>query len=342
MENKNKAGLSMYKLKILISALAFFITSAYGHHNWRQIYDINTDIEIVGVINSIEWRNPHIRVNFTVNSGTSEEQIYTTESNSVAALTRMELSPEILAPGTPVRVAGYRSRISESDIFMTHLLLPGNREVEFMLDTKPRWPEAEALVNTTRVLGNLTEPDFSKRPTSIFGVWSTVFYSEGSHRALNNDPIQWTEKGVEKNNESININNPRIDPSCSPKPMPDVMGAPYPIQIIDQGEIIIIHAEEFDSIREVHMNLPHDNAETSSILGYSTGRWIGETLSVATTFGSKSGMQIQETFHLSDDHNRLLYSQVIIDPEMRSMPTINKKWWQYQPGAFVQPYECSY
>ena len=124
--------------------------------------------------------------------------------------------------------------------------------------------------------------------------------------------------------------------------MPEVMGAPYPIQIIDQGDIIIIHAEEFDSIREVQMGIPHNDPGASSILGYSTGKWIGETLSVATTFGSESSMQIQETFYLSDDHSRLLYSQVIIDPEMRSMPTVNKKWWQYQPGAFVQPYECSY
>ena len=332
----------MYKIKILISILVFFISSAHAHHNWRQIYDVNTDIEIVGTISSIEWRNPHIRVSFIVDNGTPEQKIYTTESNSVAALTRMDLTPEILAPGTPVRVAGYRSRTSNNDIFMTHLLLPDNKEVEFMLDTQPRWPEAEALANTSRVLGSVTEPDFSKRPTSIFGVWSTVFYSEGSHRALNNDPIHWTQKGLELNGELNDSINHRADPTCTPNPMPEVMSAPYPIQIIEQGETIIIHAEEFDSIREVKMGVPHNDPGTSNILGYSTGKWIGETLAVSTTFGSESGMQIQETFHLSNDHSRLLYSQVIIDTAMRSMPTVNKKWWQYQPGAFVQPYECSY
>ncbi len=326
---------------LTISAILMLLaTTASAHHNWAATYDVNTDIEIEGVISSIEWRNPHIRVSFTVNGGTSNEKIYTTESNSVASLTRMEVTADLLSVGTPVRVAGYRSRTSDTDIFMNHLLLPSNREVIFLRTADPRWPDAARVGNTARLHGGVVEDDFTKRPTSVFGVWTTVFGGQGSHQALGKDPAQWTEKGKEM--AELAANTP-VDSSCTPKAMPGVMGNPYPIQLIDQGEMVIIHAEEFDSIREVHMGVPHMDPGTADILGYSTGRWIENTLTVTTTFGgSESDMRVLESFSLSGDHNRLLYSQVIVDPEMRVMPTVNKKWWQYQPGAFVQPYECSY
>ena len=65
------------------------VTPAAAHHNWAAIYDVDGDIEIEGIISEIEFRNPHVRMSFTVNQGTPNEKVYTTESNSVASLTRM-------------------------------------------------------------------------------------------------------------------------------------------------------------------------------------------------------------------------------------------------------------
>ena len=69
-----------------INALLLMASHASAHHNWSALYDVESDIEIEGVISSIQWRNPHVRVSFTVNEGTAEEMVYTTESNSVASL----------------------------------------------------------------------------------------------------------------------------------------------------------------------------------------------------------------------------------------------------------------
>ena len=329
----------MKKYLLALGWSMLIATPVMAHHNWSAIFDVDSDIEIEGIISAIVWRNPHIRVSFTVDAGTPNEKIYTTTSNSVSSLTRMGVTEDLLALGTPVRVAGYRSRTSDADIFMNHLLMPGNREIVFLRTAEPRW-DSERVGNTDRLHGRVVEEDFSKRPTSIFGVWTTIFGAEGSHQALGGDPVEWTKKGKEI--ADLAASRP-VDSSCTSKGMPTVMGAPYPIQLIDQGDIIVIHAEEFDSIREVHMTVPHNDPGTSGNLGYATGRWVKDTLTVTTTFGgTDTGMQVHETFHLSDDHNRLQYSQVIIDPEMRLTPTVNEKWWQYQPGAFVQPYECSY
>ena len=304
-----------------------------AHHNWRAFYDVDSDIEIEGEVHAIQWRNPHVRVSFVVDRGTPDETIYTTESNSVAALARMNVTEDVLAVGTRVRVAGYRSRTSDTDIFMNHLLLPDNREVIFLRTAEPRWPDASRVGDTDRAHGRVVEDDFSRRPTSIFAVWTTIFGAKGSHMALSFPSGEF----------AIDYPTQRGSGTCTPKNLWEAMGAPYPIQLIDKGDTVIIHAEEYDTVREVHMNIPHEDPGTNTNdLGYSTGRMDNGRLYVTTTFaGSNSSIQFYETFLLSADHNRLLYTSTLVDPESGNAPTVNSKWWQYQPGATVQPYDCT-
>ena len=318
---------------LIASSLLLMASHAASHHNWSAIYDVDSDMEIEGVISSIQWRNPHVRVSFTVDEGTADEKVYTTESNSVASLTRMNVTEDVLAVGTRVRVAGYRSRSRDDDIFMNHLLLPDNREVIFLRTAESRWPDASRIGNTDRLHGRVVEADPAKRPTSIFAVWNTVYGAEGSHQALR----------FPRGAFQIDYRTERGSGGCASKDIWGQMGAPYPIQLIDNGDIVVIHAEEFDTIREVHMGVAHEDPGTyTDNLGYSTGRMDGGRLLVTTTFeGSGSPIRFYETFMLSADHSRLLYTSTLVDPESNNAPTVTSKWWEYQPGAFVQPYDCS-
>ena len=66
--------------------------------------------------------------------------------------------------------------------------------------------------------------------------------------------------------------------------MPLVMEQPYPMRIEQQGDRILLHVEEYDTLRVVHMSggtVPPDTKP--SILGYSVGAWDGPTLVVETT-----------------------------------------------------------
>jgi hypothetical protein len=59
---------------------------------------------------------------------------------------------------------------------------------------------------------------------------------------------------------------------------------PTPIQIIDAGDRILIHGYEYDIERVIHMDADESGAEPQgSPLGYSVGRWDGDTLRVTTT-----------------------------------------------------------
>lgn len=66
---------------LLISLFVSF--TAHAHHNWSAIYDVDSDIEIEGVVSEVIWRNPHVRVTFLVDAGTANEKTYSTESNMI-------------------------------------------------------------------------------------------------------------------------------------------------------------------------------------------------------------------------------------------------------------------
>ena len=306
-----------------------------AHHNWAAFYDVDGDIEIEGVISEIIWRNPHVVMYFAVDQGTPNEMVYSTESNSVAALTRMGITEEAVSVGTRVRVAGYPSRTRDDDIFMNHLLLEDeNREIVFLRTAEPRWPEeSDRLGDVNYAHGLNPQEDFSERPTSIFSPWSTIFGAEGSHRALRGPGRDF----------SIDYAEQRGTGNCVSKNVWQEMGSPYPMQVVDNNDgTVTVHVEEYDTIRTVHMNIDHDDPGTvKNNLGYSTGRFVGDTLVVTTTFeGSNSPIQMHETFTLSNDRNHLNYSQVLINPESNDLPTVNAKWWEFQPNSFVQPYDC--
>lgn len=316
-----------------LSLILLTMGQVSAHHSWTVLYDVESDIEIEGVISSIVWRNPHVRISFTVDADTENEKVYTTESNSVSALSRMDVTKELLAIGTKVRVAGYRSRSDGDSLFMNHLLLPSNREIIFLRTAEPRWPDAARIGNTDRSHGLVVEGDFNERPNSIFAVWNTIFGAQGSHRALS-----YLEGAF-----NINYGTQRGSGNCATKNLWEAMGAPYPIQLIDNNDIVIIHAEEFDTIREIHMGISHsDSGANTDNLGYSTGRMEDGRLLVTTSFrGSDSSIRFYETFQLSGDHSRLFYTSTLLDPEANNAPTVNSKWWEYQPGGFVQPYDCT-
>jgi len=351
LEPSEKRGQDMNIVRMLIvSSLLMLMTNhAAAHHSWAAIFNTEGDAEIDGVVSKIVWRNPHIQLEVTTDLGTPEEKVWDIESNSVASLVRMGVNSDVLTEGTQVTIAGYPIREGgEGSIFMNHLLLPDNTEVIFLRGAEPRW-QGEHIGTSDRLHGKVVEEDFSKRPTSIFAVWNTIYGAEGSHQALGG-PVDWTDYALEKQerDRAAGLGGPPDRHDCSPRGFLQAFGAPYPIQLIDEGDQIIIKAEFFDTVREIHMNDTNENPVIPKDgLGYSTGHWVGDTLVVDTLLYRESGVdgddhhQVHETFHLSVDHNRLAYTRTIVDPLMRKMPTMAKRWWEYQPGAFVQPYDCS-
>jgi hypothetical protein len=351
----NLWGDTMNSLKALTILVLLSIASvqAHAHHAWAAIFDANGDVEIEGVVSKILWRNPHVQFQITVDQDTANETVWTIESNAVARLTRMGVSRDVIQIGDQVKAAGLPSLQGRPEMFVNHLLLADNTEVVMSRTAGRRWTdEASGLIGDTAALhGGLVEENLDERPTSIFGSWHIVYGAEGSHgagRARGGGPTEYAlEYQAARQAAGLGGRPDRHD--CSARPALSVIGEPYPMALVNNGDTIEIQFEFLDTVRTVYMDptkaipseIPRDH------LGYSRGRMLGDTLVVETIQYREGGtdgldfVQAVETFNLSHDRNQLAYTRVEIDPLMQRTSNVAQKWWQYVPGQEIQPYDCA-
>lgn len=346
----------MIRLLFSLFFIASFSTSALAHHTWAVDYFPDTNTEIEGVITSIRWVNPHVRFKVMVDQGTDSEQEWDIAGTSVSNLARMDVNRNILSVGDRVKMAGHGSRKSDHGMYMINLLLPDGREAVFSASAKPRWT-GERVGGTDKILGKVTEDDISKRPDSIFSIWTTITgipESRSLHPRKTED-FPLSELGLQT---VANYNPATDDPfgDCSPKGGSAVMDAPYPIELVDQGDKIILNLEEYDTVRTIHLSDVHDDSDVEpSLLGYSTGHWQGDTLLITTTkinypflhVGSTPNYvpqseyaQMQETFRLGSERDRLHYTLTVTDTAMLTKPMVFSKYYLWRPGEALQPYQC--
>jgi hypothetical protein len=88
-----------------------------------------------------------------------------------------------------------------------------------------------------------------------------------------------------------------------------------------------------------------------SKMGFSTGRWEGDTLVVDTThleaatitrngLDHTSGVHVVERFKLGPNGKTLLATQEFEDPAVLENRGVHFIGWSRQPGQHVFPYEC--
>lgn len=346
-------------LRILICVFFSIITMpvAMAHHTWAVDYVTDVEFaEIEGIVSSIAWVNPHVRFEVLVDSESGAEEVWHVAATSVSNLARMDINKNILSIGDTVRMAGFPARRSDTGMYMVNILLPDGREAVFQSNAELRW-SSEKIGSSDRIRGDVAEAEMSERPDSIFAVWTTLTGVPESRllhsRSTEDYPL--SEAGL----AAIAAYNPETDDpfgSCEPKGGSIVMDAPYPMQLVNQGDTIQLKLEEYDLVRTIHLTDVHDDRNFErDLLGYSTGRWQGDTLLITTTkfdypflnVGSvpdyvpqSQHAHYQETFRLGSDHDRLYYTLTVTDTEMLTEPMVMSKYYLWRSGETVQPYLC--
>ena len=118
---------------------------------------------------------------------------------------------------------------------------------------------------------------------------------------------------------------------CYMPGIPRATYMPYPFQIVQTAEYILIAYEFASSSRIVYMNRPDMEAPVNTWMGHSRGRWEGNTLvidvadQVAETWLDRSGNHHSDQIHVverytavSADH--VIYEATIEDPEVYTRP----------------------
>jgi hypothetical protein len=95
-------------ITVLISL--FCPISALSHHSFSLEFDISKPLELTGIVQNIEWTNPHSWVLVEIEDEEGIAQTWAVEFLGVITLIRRGMSPDTLGPGDLVTITGFGSR----------------------------------------------------------------------------------------------------------------------------------------------------------------------------------------------------------------------------------------
>jgi len=170
----------------------------------------------------------------------------------------------------------------------------------------------------------------------------------------NNGMIPYTPDGLKKRQQNQS-GWPKSDPEakCYMAGLPRATYMPYPFQIV-QGEKDILFIYEYAGAnRSVHMT-NHTEAPVDSWMGWSNGRWDGDTLVIEVngfndlSWFDRAGnhhsdaLTLTERYSLAPDGNHLNYEARIEDPKTFTRPwTIRMPLYRrLEANAQLLEYKC--
>jgi hypothetical protein len=333
----------MKRLTSIILYLLFAPFPLLAHHSVAGFFDTDSVIEKEGTVIDVYWRNPHVRFTINVLNASGGMDLFEIETTSMVNLRRRKLTANFLKPGDQIRIAGNPAKDEKPGIYALNILLPMGEEVVLGGGDGPRWSE--------EVLGSTQQNrpgDTSSPELGMFRVWSTPI---GSGPIWSNSyPLTATAA------ESLAAFDPAVDSptlNCAPKGMPTIMEQPYPMQLSQDRDTIVLKMEEYDTVRIIHMSENKTPiAPERPLLGYSVGRWEEQTL-VVETFNANwphfnrdgiplsANAEIIEYFDVAENGSQLDYRMNVTDPENFTEPVTLEKYWVWYPEVTIEPYDCA-
>ncbi len=326
-----------------VLCLSLMPWSLPAHHSVTAFYDRNEFFEVEGIVASAFWKNPHVGVVLLVENADGEQEEWQLEGGALNTLTRQGFRPESVQVGDRVRSAGNPSRRNLRSMFVTNFLLANGEEIIFTdVEVPLRWTDRSQTSSAIATAAGNETP-----VTGIFRVWSYGGTIHRLRRPLSVTPAAQTARAA----WDPLTDDPAL--RCEAPGMPNANLNPYLIEFIDEGDRIRLRIEEWDAIRLIHMSAETASRnQAPSLLGYSVGRWEGQTLVIETTqvdapFLDDAGTpqsenaEITERFTLSENDNRLDYEVTVIDPQYLVEPAIWDASWIWRPGVEVLPFECT-
>ena len=327
--------------------VVFMMPNVFAHHGAvtnTVLYQTDEIVELEGEMIEVFWHNPHTRGRLRTVDENGAETIWEIELGpGPQGMARRGLAAEDFLGH--VTVAGYPSRRGNNSFGSLHVLLPsgveiaqGNREL--------RWSNERA-ANVPPIPDPVAEAQERQTARSIFRTWGR---KEGEEPEVDLSRDWLSERGRELNAE-YDIITDNIELSECRQGMPDAMFDPVPMRISDEGDRITMEVLEYNTKRTIYMDSATAPEPAPAPTGYSTGRWVGDTLIVTTThvdwpYWSEWGLPqsdqstIVETLSVFDGGNRLNHAVTVIDPVMFTRPFTVTRTRTWAPGVEIPPYNC--
>ena len=341
------------RLPLLLAPL--LAAPAHAHHSFAPHFDADKPVDISGTVTEYEARNPHSYLHIAAVDENGKTQEYVCESHGFTQLTRNGITPEMLKPGTELRVDGSLSRHSPTMCFFNNVYFPDGRALSV---NGPRGAQARA-------------PGANALPprTDIFGTWLLAPNPSAAadpRRGGTSRPQPMMNFLTPAGEAAVAAYDPfKDDPTfrCDPVAIRRVWGAPgTPLEIVREQDRVVLRHEWMDAMRTVHLNTrehPANGPRTS--LGHSIGYFDGDTLVIETanysagvlnqyveepgkpTRGLLHSATLTSVERLSFDaeRQRLVVEVALKDPEFFTRD-FDVSRSEYAPSDLtIEPFNCS-
>jgi hypothetical protein len=254
---------------VAIAALA--AQSAFAHHGFRVHYDLADQVRIEGRVHEVLMRNPHAIIRVQTNDENGEDVVWTCETQSASTLRRKGITADKFVVDQPIIIEGSRARRNPHGCEVGSIHFADGDSLVL------RTVEGHAKIDVNNV-GSTS----ALRDQSVLGTWLRDNFSGPPIKPGVLDLI--TDAGREANSQYVGS---RDDPTrqCSPvNPVRAWIAPGAPTEIREQDGYVVIQHEFMDTTRYITMDsdeVPSDIERSD--MGYSTGRFDGQTLIVDTT-----------------------------------------------------------
>lgn len=327
--------------RFLIFALVLFGLTAHAHHS-RSHYS-NDVVEVEGDLVAVHWVNPHVGFTVDIANENGEVERWRVEGlSNLGGMRRAGIPAERFTLGERVQFLGSLSVRRPRDFLASNMLLEDGTEILLGAGTEPYWAN-RAVGRQSQAMDEGPAVDAAAENLGIYRVWSGVPQGQRTH-------FPFTQAAIAARADWDPINN--FAERCEPEGMPRIMRNPHPFEFEDHGSEIHLISELYDLTRIIYMDQTEAPAGTvPTPLGYSVGRWDGDTLVATTTHVSwryfdnigtpqSPDVEFVERFELSDDQARLDYTLTVTDPETFSEPAVYERYW-LALGAEIERYDCT-
>jgi hypothetical protein len=327
----------------ILGALIATAIPAYAHHSQAE-FDNSNVLEMNGEIVAAYWRNPHVNFTLRTVDENGNENLWEMEAGAWNSLSRRGVPKDAVRVGDQVTAAVYQSTKRPRQLHVNNVLLENGVEVILNAGGQPRW-STESYGGRDGAAAPALNSD-TAADGGLYQIWSIA----GGRRVPLDRELPLTPSAE----AALAVWNPLTeDPllKCTPPGMPPTMGNPYPMQFSQDNGNIVLHLEEFDNIRTIHLDARLDESAPSP-LGHSVGRWEGDSLLVDTDnisypYFNRVGVaqselvRTSERFTVSADGRSLDYELTITDPLTLTDPVTWSTYYVSGRGEVIKPYECT-
>jgi len=129
-------------------------------------------------------------------------------------------------------------------------------------------------------------PRTSDGKTDLSGIYMPnmrYFRNLAADLGLENVPMTDEARKIHKSREDGTLGYLEPDAHCLPQGVPKINSAPVPFKIVQTDKLVVLVYEAFNLWRQVHLDTRDFGEDMNPTwLGYSKGRWEGDTLVVET------------------------------------------------------------